>query len=70
MEEAKEVEKEIGYSILKDVFLEELEPKFASMRCKGIVPSEKVTSQKFWREVNKALPIEGQLSFLPCECAL
>jgi hypothetical protein len=69
-EEAKEAEKEIGYSILKDTFLEELEPKFAQMKCKGIVPSEKVTPQKFWREVEKALPMEGQLSFLPCECAL
>ena len=69
-EEAKETEKEIGFSILKDVFLEELEPKFKQMRCKGIVPTEKGGSQKFWSMVNKALPEEGQLSFLPCECAL
>lgn len=69
-EEAKETEKEIGYSILKDTFLEELEPKFARMKCKGIIPSEKMKSQKFWSEVKKALPEDGQLSFLPCECAI
>lgn len=70
-EEAKETEKAIGYSILKDLFLEELEPKFASMKCKGIVPTEKIGSQRFWSMVNKSLPeIDGQMSFLPCECAL
>lgn len=68
--EAVETEKEIGYSILKDDFLEDLEPKFAQMKCKGIVPSEKVTPQKFWREVEKSLPMEGQLSMLPCECSI
>jgi len=68
--EAVETEKEIGYSILKDTFLEELEPKFARMKCKGIIPSEKMKSQKFWSEVKKALPEDGQLSFLPCECAI
>ena len=69
-EEAKETEREIGFSILKDTFLEELEPKFKQMRCRGIVPTEKVGSQKFWAEVRKALPEDGQLSMLPCECAL
>ncbi|MSA63218.1 hypothetical protein GT646_07465 [Clostridium butyricum] len=69
-EEAKEVEKEIGYSILKDVFLEELEIKFSRMKCKGIVPTEKIGSQKFWSMVRKEILEDGQLSFLPCECAL
>ncbi|NFO58595.1 hypothetical protein FDB39_17430 [Clostridium botulinum] len=69
-EEAKATEKEIGYSILKDTFLEELESKFSSMKCKGIVPTEKLQSQSFWAEVKKALPADGQLSFLPCECAI
>lgn len=68
--ETIETENEIGFSILKDTFLEELEPKFKKMKCRGIVPSEKITPQKFWSEVNKALPIEGQLSFLPCECSI
>lgn len=69
-QEAKETEESIGYSILKDVYLEVLEPKFAQMKCKGITPGEKMNAQIFWANVEKALPMEGQLSFLPCECAL
>ena len=70
-EEAKEAEKEIGYSILKDEFLEELEPKFASMKCRGIKPSEKMKPQAFWAMVKKELPpIDGQMDFLPCECSI
>ena len=69
--EAKEAEKEIGYSILKDEFLEELEPKFARMKCRGIKPSEKMQPQTFWAMVKKELPpIDGQMDFLPCECSI
>lgn len=68
--EAIQAENEIGYSILKDTYLEDLEPKFKKMKCKGIIPSEKMKPQKFWSEVDKALPMDGQLSFLPCECAI
>lgn len=67
--EAKETENEIGYSILKDKFLEELEPKFSRMKCQGIAPGEKIGPKKFWAMVDKALPIEGQISFLPCDCS-
>lgn len=69
--EAVEAENEIGYSILKDTYLEELEPKFRKMRCRGIVPSEKMKPQAFWAKVKKELPpLDGQMDFLPCECAL
>lgn len=68
--EAKQTENEIGYSILKDTYLEDLELKFKQMRCRGIVPGEKMQPQTFWAAVEKALPMNGQLSFLPCECAL
>ena len=68
-EEAIEVENGIGYSLLKDMYLEELIPKFQQMKCRGIIPSEKMNSGKFWSEVRKALPEEGQISFLPCECS-
>jgi len=68
--EAIEAENEIGYSILKNVYLEELEPKFARMKCQGIVPSEMIKPQTFWSMVEKSLSLEGQLSFLPCECAI
>lgn len=67
--EAKETEEEIGYSILKDKFLEELEPKFSQMKCQGIIPTEKVSPQAFWRKVEKELQIIGQISWLPCECS-
>lgn len=69
--EAVETEEEIGYSILKDTYLEELVPKFSKMKCRGIIPSEKMKPQRFWSEVKKALPaIDGQMSFLPCECSI
>lgn len=67
--EAKETEEKIGYSILKDKFLEELEPKFSQMKCQGIIPTEKVSPQAFWRRVEKELQIIGQISWLPCECS-
>ena len=68
-EEAKETESEIGYSILKDKFLEDLEPKFKRMKCRGIVPTEKIGPKKFWSMVDKSLGIEGQISWLPCDCS-
>jgi len=68
--EAIETENEIGYSILKDIFLHDLEPKFKRMKCRGIIPGEKMKPQTFWSKVEKAIPVEGQLSFLPCECSI
>lgn len=67
--EAIEAEEEIGYSILKNKYLKELEPKFSQMKCRGIVPSEKMNPKKFWSEVEKGLPIGGQISWLPCDCS-
>lgn len=67
-EKAKKAEEEIGYSIIKGTFLEELECKFATMKKLGIVPSEKVGFQKFWADVRKALP--DDFGNLPCECAI
>lgn len=68
-QEAKETENEIGYSILKDKFLDELEPKFSQMKCQGMVPSEKISPQKFWAKVEKELQVIGQISWLPCDCS-
>ena len=65
---AKEAEKEIGYSIIKDVFMSELEPIFAEMKNeKGICPTEKMESNSFWAMVENILP--EQESFLPCDCS-
>ncbi|GKX27866.1 hypothetical protein SH1V18_03460 [Vallitalea longa] len=52
---AKGAEKKIGYSILKDNYLIELESKFERMKQLGIVPNEKVGFQKFWAMVRKIL---------------
>lgn len=67
--EAKETEEYIGYSILKDRFLEELEPKFSRMKCQGFIPTEKLNPQKFWAKVEKELQLIGQISWLPCDCS-
>jgi len=65
--EAIETEKAIGYSILKDVYLDELEQKFKVMKCKGIIPSEGIKQQTFWAMVRKELPDGGEN--LPCDCS-
>jgi hypothetical protein len=68
-EEAKETEKAIGYSILKDVYLEDLENQFYEMKAlKGICPDEKTPPATFWARVDSILP--GQLNMLPCECSI
>lgn len=67
--EAVDTENEIGYSILKDKFLEELEPKFNKMKCQGIIPTEKISPQNFWARVDKELQLDGQLSWFPCDCS-
>lgn len=67
--EAVETEEEIGFSILKDKFLIDLEPKFKQMKCQGMVPSEKINAKTFWSKVEKELQEIGQISWLPCECS-
>lgn len=66
-EKAKIAEAKIGYSIIKDTFLCELEPKFAAMRCRGIVPTEKIKFQTFWAMVRKEL--EDETDGMPCDCS-
>jgi hypothetical protein len=68
-DEAKQAEAEIGYSIIKDVFLAELEPQFEEMRYeKNICPTEKGNSAAFWARVKSAIP--EQLTLLPCDCSI
>ena len=67
-EEAKAAEETIGYSIIKGVYLKELEPKFREMRdVLRIVPTDKTNSARFWKEVREAMP-EEQLE-IPCDCS-
>jgi len=68
-EEAIRTEKAIGYSILKDEFLEELLPKFLKMRCKGILPNEMVNLHGFWQRLEKELG-SNQEELFPCECSI
>lgn len=67
-EKAKLAEEVIGYSILKGVYLKDLECKFRTMKQLGIVPTEKVGFQRFWADVRKALPDDSDNK--PCECAV
>jgi len=67
-QEAKAAERELGYSIIKDAYLEELEPKFYVMKhSKGICPNDKENGASFWARVEQTLP--EQMNFLPCDCA-
>lgn len=67
-EEAIETEYDIGYSIQKDIYFEELIVKYKEMQSKGICPNDKENSASFWAKVNSTLP--EQQSFLPCDCAV
>lgn len=62
---AKEAEEEIGFSIIKHVYMEELEVKFKEMVDKGITPTEHMQHQTFWASVRKELQEDEEV---PCEC--
>lgn len=66
-EEALNAERQIGYSIINGVYLEELLPKFNAMKCRGIVPTELVKHQTFWAAVRKELKDDTQR---PCDCSV
>jgi len=62
-------EAEIGHSIIKGVYLKELEPQFEEMRnIKKICPTDKGNSAEFWARARKAIP--EQMSLLPCDCSI
>lgn len=70
-EKAKAAEEDIGYTIIKGTTLEELEPLFDKMQLAGIVPTEHVVHQTFWKLARKAvkdLPEEIDKDNKPCEC--
>lgn len=64
-EKAKFAENIIGYSIIRNEYLDEIEYKFETMKYKGIIPTEKIPYQRFWSEVRKELKDDDNL---PCEC--
>lgn len=74
-EKAKRAEDQIGYSILRNIYLEELEPEFQKMLDRGILPTEKIHANTFWAEVRRKLKSsiqddEIETDAKPCECVV
>lgn len=68
-EKAKLAEKLIGYTIIKDTSLEELEVVFEEMRCKEIPRTEHIKHQTFWAQVRKVgIDTDTDEDRKPCEC--
>jgi len=69
---AKKAENEIGHSILKETFLEDLEPQFEKMKLCGVAPTEKIPPGEFWAEVRRKTGNQMSLDFdeKPCECVI
>lgn len=69
---AKQAEEEIGYSILKDGFLKDLECKFALMRKAGVPATERVPSAQFWRATKAVIGnyLQQHAEEMPCDCLL
>lgn len=68
-EKAKLAEEIIGYSILKDVYLEELEEDFERMNSLGIKTTEHEKGVTFFARVRRTFKdIESDDDAKPCEC--
>jgi len=73
-QEAKRAEEQIGYSLFKDTYLVDLEPKFEAMKQANVPATEHIQSQTFWKNARQAmkeslftLPVIDAEQ-LPCEC--
>lgn len=71
-EKAKLAEDELGHSIIRDAYLEELEPKFKDMQKAGIKATEHIAGQTFWAQVKKTnlggFDFSEESNQKPCEC--
>lgn len=65
-EKAKQAEDAIGYSILRQSFLSDLEPEFKKLKEKALPPTEKTKPQKFWAVARKLIQDDDNF---PCECS-
>lgn len=66
--EAKQAEREIGYTIIKGVSLADLEPEYKAMKDRlNILPTDIKNASKFWAEVRKAF--REYEKDLPCDCS-
>lgn len=73
-EKAKHTEEALDHSIIKGVYLDELEEKFEEMRRAGVPANEHMHPNRFWSQVKKT-NLEGfdfseELEMKPCECVL
>lgn len=66
-ERAKLAEERIGFSIIDEEYLKDLEVKFEQMKKIGIPANEHIPFQKFWATANKYLK-EKTIDMFPCEC--
>jgi hypothetical protein len=57
---AKYAESVIGHSILKGIYMHELEPKFEAMKQLGIKADEKTQAATFWSQAKKLLGSQDQ----------
>lgn len=71
-EKAKHAENELDHSIIKGVYLDELETKFEEMRRSGIKATEHVAGQTFWAQVKNTnlggFDFSEEINQKPCEC--
>ena len=71
-EKAKATEQELDHSIIRDIYLDELEPKFEEMRKAGIKATEHIAGQTFWSQVKKSnlggFDFSEEIDRKPCEC--
>lgn len=68
-EKAKMAEDTIGYSIMKEAYLEDLEPTFEKMKAAGIVGNEHEDPRTFFARVRKIIKDwEDDSVDKPCEC--
>jgi len=67
-EKAKQTELSLGHSIIKDIFLYELEPKFEEMKKRDIEATEKVDQYTFWKTARRVLKEDPNQIRMPCDC--
>jgi hypothetical protein len=68
---AKEAEELIGYSILPDYTLEEMEPIFSQMKNSNVPATEHIPHQTFWAYVRDiGVDTTPDVSSKPCECVI
>jgi len=76
-QKAKLAEEVIGYSILKDTYLGDLEKMFEQMKELKILPTEHIQSQRYWADVKTKMKNINNSQFdlftcemnMPCDCS-